>query len=75
MVGSDAVLISFAGVNVGITNRSDELGNSSNPFPFQLSSFNSDFQIDFGNNPTTAAIGSLGTIARNPSFGEKWEFV
>jgi len=70
MIGSDEVYITAgSGANIGVANQQDQLSTSANPFPFKLSSFNSDFQIDYYLEGKTLE----GSIARNPGKGEGWE--
>ncbi|KAF8073418.1 hypothetical protein FPV67DRAFT_745175 [Lyophyllum atratum] len=76
MIGSDEIYITVgsgngSSTNIGITNQQDQLSTSANSFPFKLSSFDGDFQIDYFLEGNT----SLGPIARNPGNGEGWELV
>lgn len=72
MIGSDEVFITLSsGSNIGVANQQDQLSSSVNPFPFKLSSFNSDFQVDFYLEGKTLE----GSITRNPGKGEGWELV
>jgi len=73
MIGSDNVFITAGGVNVGVTNNRDQLAYSTNAFPFDFSSFKTDFFIDFGDETTTTK--NVAPIAQNPNGGERWELV
>ncbi|KAG8990413.1 hypothetical protein FRB94_013373 [Tulasnella sp. JGI-2019a] len=68
IIGSDEIHITSAtGVNIGATNRANQLGPSANPFPFLFSSFiRKDFQIGHLEQPP---------VKRNPGKGERWELL
>ncbi|KAG8994105.1 hypothetical protein FRB94_010101 [Tulasnella sp. JGI-2019a] len=74
IIGSDDIHITTAsGINIGITNRENQLSYSANPFPLRFSSFaNRDFQISSWEDDRHPNIGPL---ARNPGKGERWELL
>jgi len=74
IIKSDDVYITAIpdNVNVGVTSSTDQLGYSANPFPFEFSSFETDFM--------TSPVyydgdASLEQVIRNPGKGERWELV
>jgi len=72
MISSDDIYITVHGANIGVANQHNQLSNSTNPFPFKLSSLNGDFQVtDFFSDGNATYC----PISRNPGKGEKWELV